>query len=76
MTKDKKNISVKCPNCRKQFPYYSSEFRPFCCEKCRMIDMGTWLEEGYVVQGKDYSLYAEDPEKLEEFLKEEFDEEF
>ncbi|MAZ47620.1 MAG: DNA gyrase inhibitor YacG [Halobacteriovoraceae bacterium] len=63
-----KKLEVKCPNCKTNFNYYDSEFRPFCCEKCKMIDMGQWLTEGYKVSGRDYSLYAEDPEKLEELL--------
>ncbi len=44
-----KKIEVKCPNCKKSFDYYSSEFRPFCSEKCRLIDLGQWLDESYTV---------------------------
>ena len=36
----KKELVVKCPQCKKSFKYYSSEFRPFCADKCKMIDMG------------------------------------
>ena len=43
----KKNIQIKCPQCKTQFEYYSSKFRPFCCEKCRMIDLGKWFNEEY-----------------------------
>lgn len=70
-----KVLNVNCPQCKKEFNFYSSKFRPFCCEKCKLIDMGQWLGEGYVVKGKDYSLYAEDPEKLEQLLQE-LDDEF
>lgn len=66
-----KKINVKCPECKKQFSYYDSDFRPFCSENCKNIDMGKWFTESYVVDGKDYSLYLEDPEKLEEILKNE-----
>jgi endogenous inhibitor of DNA gyrase (YacG/DUF329 family) len=45
----KKKIEVKCPQCKKKFEYYSSEFRPFCSERCRLIDLGQWLEESYTV---------------------------
>lgn len=44
-----KLIEVKCPNCKKKFNYYSSEYRPFCSEKCRLIDLGQWLDESYTV---------------------------
>jgi endogenous inhibitor of DNA gyrase (YacG/DUF329 family) len=44
-----KVLKVKCANCKKKFNYYDSEFRPFCCEKCKMIDLGHWLNEEYTV---------------------------
>lgn len=44
-----KNLTVTCPTCRKTFHYYDSQFRPFCCEKCRLIDLGQWLTESYAV---------------------------
>ncbi len=40
---------VNCPTCKKKFNYFSSEFRPFCCERCRLIDLGQWLTESYSV---------------------------
>lgn len=40
---------VSCPTCKKKFNYFESEFRPFCCEKCRMVDLGHWLSESYSV---------------------------
>ena len=46
---NKKNIRVKCPQCSKEFEYYSSEFRPFCSAICRQIDLGHWLMESYTV---------------------------
>ena len=65
-----KELKVKCPQCELEFKYYSSEFRPFCTEKCKMIDMGHWFEESYSIQGKDYSVYIEDPDQLEKLIKE------
>ena len=44
-----KKIQVSCPTCKKKFEYYSSEYRPFCSEKCRLIDLGQWLTESYTV---------------------------
>ena len=44
-----KPIKVKCPQCLKSFEYYSSLFRPFCCEQCRLIDLGQWLDGSYGV---------------------------
>lgn len=59
-----KELVVKCPHCKKSFRYHSSEFRPFCSEKCKMIDMGHWFDESYVVAGTNNTVYIEEPEKL------------
>lgn len=47
-----KKIEVVCPHCKKKFDYYSSEFRPFCSERCKLIDLGQWLTESYAVEAK------------------------
>ncbi len=44
-----KVLEIKCPHCQKKFNYYSSKFRPFCTERCKMIDMGHWWNESYTV---------------------------
>jgi endogenous inhibitor of DNA gyrase (YacG/DUF329 family) len=49
----KKEIKVKCPQCSKEFNYYDSEFRPFCCTKCQQIDLGHWFKESYTVPVKE-----------------------
>jgi endogenous inhibitor of DNA gyrase (YacG/DUF329 family) len=48
-----KKLNVKCPKCKKAFNYYSSEFRPFCSERCKMIDLGHWMEETYTIPSTD-----------------------
>jgi endogenous inhibitor of DNA gyrase (YacG/DUF329 family) len=50
-----KKLEVTCPNCRKRFDYYSSAWRPFCSEKCRLIDLGQWLTESYSVPAQKLS---------------------
>ena len=57
-------LVVNCPRCKKSFKYYTSEFRPFCSEKCKLVDLGHWLEESYVVAGKSNTVYIEDPESI------------
>jgi len=44
-----KILTVDCPLCKKKFNYYLSSFRPFCSEKCKLIDLGQWLNESYAV---------------------------
>lgn len=47
-----KVLNVKCPHCGTKFSYYESKFRPFCSERCRMVDLGHWLEESYRIPEK------------------------
>ncbi len=63
-----KSLSVQCPRCKKKLDYYSSEYRPFCCEKCRLIDLGQWLNESYTVPV--HNLTLEEADKLEKILHE------
>ena len=36
----------KCPRCdRKTDLSKNNEYRPFCSEKCKLIDFGTWTNE-------------------------------
>ena len=35
-----------CPNCEKKTSLTSDNpSRPFCSERCRLIDLGDWIEE-------------------------------
>ena len=37
---------VDCPHCGQAVPWTpDSRWRPFCSERCRLIDLGDWLEE-------------------------------
>jgi endogenous inhibitor of DNA gyrase (YacG/DUF329 family) len=42
------HLTVKCPICRKEVTRENPEF-PFCCERCRIIDLGNWASEKYVI---------------------------
>lgn len=46
----KKDFFVKCPRCGLS-ALYSSEnsFRPFCSERCKIIDLGAWAEGKYAI---------------------------
>jgi len=41
---------VNCPQCGEAALFASENpFRPFCCERCRLLDLGAWAEEQYRV---------------------------
>ncbi|MCS7469791.1 DNA gyrase inhibitor YacG [Stieleria sp. ICT_E10.1] len=35
----------KCPTCGKRFRMDETDAPPFCCQRCRLIDLGRWLDE-------------------------------
>jgi len=35
---------VRCPTCKREVPWTAeSTWRPFCSDRCRLIDLGAWL---------------------------------
>lgn len=41
---------VKCPQCGRLTLYTpENPFRPFCSERCRLIDLGAWADESYKI---------------------------
>jgi endogenous inhibitor of DNA gyrase (YacG/DUF329 family) len=43
---------LSCPTCRRPIEW-SEQFpqRPFCSERCRLIDLGAWLSEQHAIAG-------------------------
>jgi hypothetical protein len=40
--------SVPCPTCGRPVEWSpASPFRPFCSERCKLIDLGDWLDESH-----------------------------
>ena len=46
-------LKVRCPRCGERVAWKDNPFRPFCCEKCRLIDLGRWADEDYLIPGPD-----------------------
>ncbi|MCX7404327.1 MAG: DNA gyrase inhibitor YacG [Planctomycetaceae bacterium] len=38
-----------CPVCSGSVDLLATRTLPFCCERCRLIDLGRWLDEAYSV---------------------------
>jgi endogenous inhibitor of DNA gyrase (YacG/DUF329 family) len=58
---------VLCPGCAKPVPWSTENpFRPFCSERCKLIDLGQWATEQYRVadtsEPSDVDM-SEDPER-------------
>ncbi|MDG1401761.1 MAG: DNA gyrase inhibitor YacG [Candidatus Binatia bacterium] len=54
--------SVKCPSCGGSSGWEVSPRGPFCSDRCRLADLGSWLEGDYAIAGDN----AEVPEVADE----------
>lgn len=41
-------VQLRCPICKKAVKHTNPEF-PFCSDRCRIIDLGKWASDGYVI---------------------------
>ena len=49
-----KNKEVSCPACQKKIVWSSDElWRPFCSERCQLIDLGQWADGSHVIAGEE-----------------------
>lgn len=54
MTEDgRQQRTVPCPVCKRETAWRKNPFRPFCSERCRLIDLGKWAAEDYRVAGDE-----------------------
>ena len=54
MKSDKQKIH--CPVCKKETTWIDNPFRPFCSERCRLIDLGKWASGDYRISGEKRDL--------------------
>ncbi len=57
-------MKIRCPICREFTTWEENPYRPFCSERCKLIDLGAWASEEYKVPVKEEE--NEDEEKKEE----------
>ncbi len=44
-------LVVSCPQCKEISLWDTNNvFRPFCCERCKMIDLGKWANEEFRIE--------------------------
>jgi uncharacterized protein len=64
--------TVLCPTCKKEVKWdLKSPFCPFCCERCKTLDLGAWASNAYAIPDQPVDLDQleklnspeEDPEK-------------
>ena len=38
---------MRCPICKQSVAWEGNPFRPFCSERCKLLDLDNWLEGRY-----------------------------
>ena len=57
---------VACPRCGTTAPFGpENKWRPFCSERCRLIDLGKWASGAYVISSP-----VQDGDSVEDFSRE------
>src|SRR5882724_11938736 len=59
---------IKCPNCGEEVEYTGNEFRPFCSERCKLLDFGAWADAEYKLPAETSELSDEDIDAIEKAL--------
>jgi uncharacterized protein len=60
---------VRCPHCGTEKEYEGNEFRPFCSERCKLLDFGAWADEEYNIPSESGPLSEEDIDTIENALE-------
>lgn len=46
------STEVNCPTCGKRVMWNAqAPWRPFCSDRCQLIDLGAWADENYQIAG-------------------------
>lgn len=53
-------LIVACPTCQKSVHWNNkAHHRPFCSERCKLIDLGEWANEEKRIAGEPLPEYAQ-----------------
>lgn len=46
-------MKIICPTCKNTTTWEENPWRPFCSERCKLIDLGKWASEEYRIEGEE-----------------------
>jgi uncharacterized protein len=56
-----KVIQVSCPVCKAKVEWVPEQrFKPFCSERCKLIDLGDWATEAHKIPCEPFDLDSSD----------------
>lgn len=58
-------LETDCPNCGKKTIYSEKNpDRPFCSNRCKLIDLGQWASDGYKFETEEKLTPSADDEEI------------
>ena len=45
-------VRAQCPRCGTIVHWEGNPYRPFCSERCKLIDLGRWVDGQYRIDGE------------------------
>lgn len=51
---------INCPQCRGLTIWHDNPHRPFCSERCQLIDLGQWADESYRIPVSSQEPFSDD----------------
>jgi len=45
-------VKIICPICKNTTTWEENPWRPFCSERCKLIDLGKWVSDEYKIPVK------------------------
>jgi endogenous inhibitor of DNA gyrase (YacG/DUF329 family) len=45
-------MRIRCPRCGELTTWEENPYRPFCSERCKLLDLGAWASEDYKIPGR------------------------
>ena len=46
---------MRCPTCKRETLWEGNLYRPFCSERCKLLDLDNWFSERYRVASSEES---------------------
>ncbi|RMH31458.1 MAG: DNA gyrase inhibitor YacG [Nitrospirae bacterium] len=54
-------MNLRCPQCGIPVAWHHNPYRPFCSERCRLLDLEAWMSERYRIPIKSDEDIQEGP---------------
>lgn len=56
-------LVVECPTCQKKVEWKTdNKYRPFCSDRCHLIDLGEWANEEKRIPAVEAEIFSENLE--------------